>query len=385
MGGPMIIEIKGVQFVNKGAELMLYAIREQLIAQFGDVKIVLRSNKNSPYSKRSIFGAYQKLELDKFSFLASLLSKKLRRQLMDKWGVVTDADVDVVLDASGFAYGDQWGATKNKKLLKEIKRAKRFSQKFIFMPQAFGPFNRDKYLEEFRRALVLADLVCAREPYSHAGLEPLMNGAGVLKEYPDFTNLCSGVIPADHITSEGKILIIPNSNMTSSKNNNKDWSSAYVRVLMDSISVIEQLGYIPAVLNHEGVADAKICRELVASYKGGSLEVISEDDPLRVKGIIGQSAGVICSRFHGCVSALSQGVPCLGTSWSHKYEQLFKAYQCESSLLTPDSNVDVIKEKLTAILNTSVSQVAEQKCVIEAQKAMSRQMWKDVFQVIALD
>lgn len=54
---------------------------------------------------------------------------------------------------------------------------------------------------------------------------------------------------------------------------------------------------------------------------------------LEVKGLIANSYMVISSRFHGVASALNSAVPCLATSWSHKYEMRFKDFGQENCVL----------------------------------------------------
>lgn len=107
----MFIEIKGVQFVNKGAELMLEAILAQIEQRWPDAKVVMQPGKFSPYEKRASIGAYQRLQLRKNRLDLNGLTYYLpfvARRALKRFGIITEADIDVILDASGFTYGDQW-------------------------------------------------------------------------------------------------------------------------------------------------------------------------------------------------------------------------------------------------------------------------------------
>jgi colanic acid/amylovoran biosynthesis protein len=49
----VLIEIKGVQFVNKGAELMLLAIVEKIHKLWPEAEICFLQRINSPYTSRA--------------------------------------------------------------------------------------------------------------------------------------------------------------------------------------------------------------------------------------------------------------------------------------------------------------------------------------------
>lgn len=374
----MFVEIKGVQFVNKGAELMLHAILQKLAAHDSNIKFVLRHNTNSPYEKRAKVGGYQKLDLKRFGFLEHLLTPKRRKKLNEKWGVVTSSDIDVILDASGFAYGDQWGSNKIKK---EVNKTTKRGGKYLFLPQAFGPFSKQKDIELLKEIIPSSGLVIAREKDSYTHLKDICPDNSNIRLFPDFTNLVYGTCPDYFHDGQKKILLIPNSKMISSKNKSNQWINSYVQVFLNAIEAIEALGYVPVLLNHSGAEDKDICSD-IQKRLNRPVELICEEDPINVKGIIGESAAAICSRFHGCVSALSQGTPCLGTSWSHKYENLFEDYNRKDMLLTPTSSKEEIIKILSESLRTDTKEYDTYVQRIDDFKEKSELMWKELIEQI---
>src|SRR5690606_25073591 len=81
-------------------------------------------------------------------------------------------EVNIVLDASGFAYGDQWGAQyAHRRMGKFIKAWKSEGKKIILLPQAFGPFTKGDLKSEMAMMLDNVDLVFAREKQSYSYLK----------------------------------------------------------------------------------------------------------------------------------------------------------------------------------------------------------------------
>jgi len=380
----MIIEIKGVQFVNKGAELMLCAIIQKVNQFWPDAEIVLAPNANSSFQNRIRFGAWQKLSLRKYPFDFNGLAKQLPsfvRRKLKTWGVLTEADIDVVLDASGFAYGDQWNTVMLEHALSEAKRMKEQGKKYIFLPQAFGPFTQDKNQKLIRDKMQHASLVCAREQQSFEHLSHLMGTNGALKIFPDFTNALVGELPDYYKKEDFQVCLIPNHNMINDKNPNKAWKESYITLFKYVAEQCKNKGLGVYILNHEGVEDQQICEQINAQL-AQPLPIVIELDPIKVKGLIGAAKMTLCSRFHGCVSALSQNVPCLGTSWSHKYEQLFAEYGVDACLLKADYELADIDQQLNACLaeeNDIVNVLADKS---KHYKAITESMWQEVKGVV---
>ncbi len=63
-GGPVLIEIKGVQFENKGAELMLLAVLGRLRREWPALEFALAPNPNADFRRIAGAGGWQRLRLD---------------------------------------------------------------------------------------------------------------------------------------------------------------------------------------------------------------------------------------------------------------------------------------------------------------------------------
>jgi colanic acid/amylovoran biosynthesis protein len=381
----MLIEIKGVQFVNKGAELMLYAILQQLKIHLPDAEICLAHNTNSPYIKRAEIGAFQKISLLKnildFNRVFYFIPKKIRQYFKNRFGIVTEADVDVILDASGFSYGDQWSDLVLHQVANEVTRLKKQNKKYIFLPQSLGPFTREKNKEYAHKAFSNASLVFAREKPSFEHIDQLNNKSTNLFRAPDFTNLLCPNSSEKFAKYKNYFVVIPNSKMLSSKNKDTNWKSNYIEVIKTLIEKALNDGENVVILNHSGKDDEKLCKA-IQSELSQVCDIIEPATALDVKAVIGSAKAIVSSRFHGCVSALSQGIPCLATSWSHKYLELFKEYDSEHLLLDSKSSKDSLNNSLNQVLNPESEWLENLNNKAADYKSQSTEMWQQVVSVI---
>ncbi len=139
----MIIEIKGTNSVNKGAEMMLLTTLEELRDK--NIKFTAVPQKVFfEYSFYSKLGIYPKLWKRYKGISLDKIGKLTPKYIRDLFGLVLDKEVNIILDVSGFAYSSQWGDAPAEAMAKQSKYWKLKKKKIILLPQAFGPFKTDK-------------------------------------------------------------------------------------------------------------------------------------------------------------------------------------------------------------------------------------------------
>jgi polysaccharide pyruvyl transferase WcaK-like protein len=327
------IEIRGVGFSNKGSELMLAAIVERLGKALPAAKFVVAPHVG-PYEQRARYGLFQKLERRHLGRLGWLTRRLLRKGHRRNFGLLGDNEIDTVLDASGFALGDAWPIIWIEQTASEFERLRCAGVRLILLPQAFGPFDKPDVREAAQRALRCADLIFARDPGSYRDVRALLGKQAPIFEAPDFTAPLSGLQSAGLDLGDRPCCIVPNSQIL--RHGSERLRDAYVPFLVRCAEDLQGRGFSTFLLVHESKRDPDLALQIADRIDGG-MRIIngSNMDARSVKGLIGRCALLIGSRFHSLVSAMSQGVPSIGTSWSHKYQFLFASYARPEWLVDP--------------------------------------------------
>lgn len=359
MSDRVTIELRGVEFVNKGAELMLHAIKAAVSEFKKPVRLVMETSPRA--TKKQI--------------RAAGLLPKSRFGLFDD---VKESEVDMILDASGFAYGDTWGAKKaNRRLGAHIRRWKLAGIKVVLLPQAFGAFRVPELRKEMTFIFKEADRVYVRDSVSMRYVNGLHTSPNIIQK-PDFTNLVAPIMPKNTSEFSDRVAIIPNIKMIEAV---PKGGVGYIDTMAGIIAAIRKEGREPFLLLHEADKDVDVAK-LINATQAVPMKVVAETHPLLIKGIIGASYAVVTSRFHGLVSALSQGVPCIATSWSHKYEELLSEYEYPQGLIGKD--VDVAA-RVASMLDADVQRTEREHLKAKAMnyKEESKQLWIEIKSLIS--
>ena len=395
----MNIEIRGIWSSNKGSELMLRAIVDALAHMGSETRFVVEVGRAS-YDQRVLYGLYQKgpelLTSELHKRLGDLVPGRIRRllgivtaheaqgllgRLAKDCGIVTEEEIDAVLDASGFAYGEQWGPNKAETMARLAERWKRTEKSISSPTQAFGPFESERLRSAVKRILGCVDLAYARDSVSYEHLRELGVASDIVHVAPDFTSLVEGRIP-DHFDPTGEqVCIVPNQKMVEMTSD--DVGSRYVQFLVSCVRYLSTRGFSTHVLVHETSLDEELALHLQTQC-GQEVDIIREPDPVCLKGVLGSCYLVVGSRYHALAGALSEGVPCLGTGWSHKYQTLFEEYDCLENLVSPTEPFDQVGARLDALTEQRyrAELVKKLRGIAGARKRITAEMWAEVESVL---
>lgn len=380
----MKILLSGVETNNKGAELMLYAILQEIERKFPDAVVYMSPSKIKQGVK------YVNTSVDfrtwPYEKLVSIL--RLRRifhffHLPYSWlpHIFALRKIDYHFDGSGFAYSDQFKITKlrvyyEKKLLGLLSK---YGCKNIFLPQAFGPVKMQETKDMLTTISEFASIIMPREKVSYKYLED-SNCVDMSKVrlFTDFTSLVEGEFPSKFNHLRNGICIIPNSQMIKKGAISME---GYIELLREIVSNARLKDKNVYMLNHAGEQDKPLF-DRIKSLISNDIEMVMDLNALEVKGLISSAYLVISSRFHGVASSLNSCVPCLATSWSHKYQELYNDYNMHDCILPLDNNdkaIERINSYLQADTNQEIRDILKEK--VPQIKEKTKSMWNVIWTI----
>lgn len=379
----MKIVLSGVETQNKGAELMLYAILQEIERKWPDAVVYIPNT----YFKQGLGYVNTSLKVKFWPYDRVL---RLLRGVLGRLHLPTKvflntfivSGADYFLDASGFHFSDQkknFTPAKVKRWNILLQKYSKQGTKIVFLPQAFGPAKKNNTLNGLRCISKYADLIMPREKVSYDYLEQsgVMDMEKVVLN-TDFTSLVEGSFPARYGHLRNGICLIPNMRMIDTETCSFD---DYVKLMSTIIDAVSETGCPIYFLNHEGLKDEELAYMCKGKIKA-TVEVVTGLNALEVKGLIASAYLVVSSRFHGVASALNSCVPCLATSWSHKYQELFKDYGMTGCVLPLNDLKQaemMVKEYINEDRNSVVRNILSVNVakIKEKTKAMWSLVWEE--------
>lgn len=369
-----IVEIHGTGVHNRGAELMAIAISEKIKSIYPNAKIVVPCTFGS-LSDIKNYGFYtsRTIESKRAKCLNSLFLSFI------SGNTINVKDVDIVLDASGFAFSDQWGHGPARKLFNKMNTSSRKNQSLILLPQALGSFKNKEVRSWVEKLFSRSTITFARDKQSLSYCSEILENKKLFR-CPDFTINIKPLEKTSIHLPENFVSIVPNARML----DKLDHSQNYIEFLKKSVDFILANGMNPVFVIHDLHEDRNMVNLLGDKYS--NIPIVQDNDPRVLKWILGKSQFVIGSRFHALVSSLSQGVPCIGAGWSHKYPELFEDFDNSDGLISDLADIDTLQKQISILSDENQRMLRSQKIYSASNllKSQVNEMWVAVIDQIKL-
>jgi Uncharacterized conserved protein len=379
------ILIIGANFSNKGAEAMLKTVREQFIAQYGDVVcyMLCRNYERDLAIKNEFIPVCRKRQgrfVRKFKSYSYRAKSKIYRLFYGKnkpWYFefpfieiqrIID-ELDAVLDVSGFAYADSWGVPMIQETNRLVDLCKAKGVRFYFLPQAWGSFEQPDVARSIKKMLPKANKFYARDVVSRQHIARALEvDETVVPISHDIVFSFQGKYPANAINGRferksNRMLIGISPNLrVYEKAAGIDMENQYSQLLTKVIRYcIEELDADVLLVPNEIFPhktnqhdDRYLCRLLYnhINQRDRCLIVDHYASAEEIKFHIGQLDVLVGSRFHALIFGFLQAIPVMAISWSHKYRELFALFEMEEFVLESEaiSDVSIVLAKLEQLI-----------------------------------
>lgn len=349
--------ITGAGFVNKGAEALLHTVLQQLnrrkpMCRFYAKVPPEQAQKAVDLGCSPVFNLGGKIEKMAGLLLPNLLDMNfLKAVIISPQAAIRIKqimDFDVIIDVSGFSYSDVWGyqSSKYAAVTMDYYKNKGQEKRFVFMPQAWGPFKNPVVAKYARQLCEKADMIYARDRQSYDYLMHLVpESSGNIRIAPDIAfrfESADDAVGAEILKDFGInprckpiVGLVPNMRIYE-RMPDIGLENKYIQsmVLLGKF-FLEQTDAVLILIPHEIRESNKhtnddrfLCNiikgALESKAKGRVVAMVNDYSAQQIKSVIGYLQLLVGSRYHSLVAALSVRIPVIALGWSHKYVELLK-------------------------------------------------------------
>lgn len=396
----MNVLIVGANFVNKGAQSMLFITIDEIRKRAPKHKVYFGSPEvydNSIYTFDQLYYSEdaKKIALGqrKYYLMIKCFIKDSVKYIIGRHNNlfrfneaknIIDS-IDLIIDVSGFNLGKKWSIEIQESYLNNIRLAKKYNIPIIMMPQSFGSFDypEDKLflLKEIGNLLQYPKIIFAREKEGYQmlieqfGLENVHLSTDLVLQNDgmDVSNIYK--IPLEIMSfpnvKKNAVALIPNTQCFNHGDKDRNMQM-YKRI----ISFLLQAGKVVYIFRHSR-EDFPICKLIAEQFpETSNVELLdNEFSCLEYDEFVKNFDFVVCSRFHGVVHAYRNYIPCILLGWAVKYKELAEnvgqgKYAFDITADNFDTN-DVImaledlinnREAESAIIKNRVSEIQKHNC-----------------------
>lgn len=354
----MLIELHGGQFANKGAQKMLMTTIREIGARIPDARFaadacVGAAEDLKAHGLETILLKRGWMGQRRFgpAFAAQVALGALAARLgPPRPGALPLQHMGALVDLSGFAFSDQWGAKPTRDFAKLARHYRAAGKPVILLPQALGPFEHADIGQSFRSISESACRIYARDNRSLGYARAVAAPGADIRICPDMTFPVGAEF---HDAREGRpACLVPNARMLDQGRLSEE---EYLGALGAVANALE--GRVPVrILVHDASGADRRLAEALNARLATPASVIEETDPWKIKSEIATASMVIASRYHSLVAALSCGVPSLAIGWSHKYDELLSDFGCGDCLFSLKDDGAALVEKAVDLATPETNQ-----------------------------
>lgn len=353
----MNILISGGNFVNKGAEAMLFTTVNECLSIFGNPNFILQLPEGF-------------VRINSLEELVVLSNQKVKEKSLhessklDKLITLLSSykEADIMLDISGLELCSKLGIYPSLRYLFKIAISKFFRTKVFLMPQSFGPFTYGKGVKQWFMIKLVSHYmkypsICyAREKDGSYKLKGICKEANILLS-------CDMVLQNKSVESlllrkdmgfetlptikEKSVGFVPNKRMY------EQYGKAMsLECYLNIIGTVRNQGYNIYILCHAS-DDLDVAHEIKEMFKYDHNIFVVEKilSCFQYQKLANDFDFIVASRYHSIVHAYKDCIPAIAIGWAVKYKELLALMKQDKYLLKVNDDKQTIFKTVLDMVN----------------------------------